>query len=62
MLRGPSAWEASETTIWIERKDEDLFGLIQCAGFCAETGALSGRERPPQFYRFNYLCVKLWPQ
>jgi hypothetical protein len=24
-------------------------GKIQCAGFCAETGAVSGRARPAQF-------------
>ena len=29
----------------------------QCAGFCAETGAVSGRDRPAQACTFNDLAV-----
>jgi hypothetical protein len=33
----------------------------QCAGSCAETNAVRGRERPPQAYSFNGLSVTPGP-
>ena len=40
------------------RKAVECHRVIYCVGFCVETGAMSGRERPLQSCIFNSIYVE----